>query len=656
MTKIKRYRKKKSQYYVIITLFIVSFNYFFVLHEINLDDNAHSDIQNLENYNVKTSESFGYEWYRLFGGSSDDNFVDTYCDISGNIYVSGNIGESGVIAKYNTSGDLQWNITLYPIIKVTNIIVDSSGNIYCTTVNTSINSFGFNIVKLNGSGEHVWTTFWGLSVMDHAYGIALDSSEYLYITGATNPGVGSTDILLLKYDTNGNKLWERIRDLSGSYDSALDISIDHLDDIYIAGSAGGSWGEGFVVKYSSDGDIRDQIILSSYTYDIKGITTGNPSGGAYVLGRYNSWGPSFLMQLDFYLNIVWVLNFSDICMTPIDVEMKRFSNNLYVVVSDVFENFFIFYHITTSGIIIKEQYWNIPSLYPNIRAIGTCIDNDQNIYVTGNIESKSGGDEGALLVKFGHDTDEDGLTDYQELNIYYTEFNNPDTDGDMLQDGAEVYGVNNTAFGNEPTNPNLSDSDYDGLNDFEEITGILNINFGNQATNPNQNDTDFDGLLDNEEIYGLKNVAYSYDPTDPNNPDSDDDDVPDQDETTIYFTNPNNDDSDFDLLTDYEEISGDENDYYHNDPTDPNSDDSDEDGLLDYEEINDLRTNPNSNDTDSDGYLDGWEIANGYDPRNPNDPPNDYNQTIPSYDFPLLISMIIFSMMAIFLKNKRQYS
>jgi hypothetical protein len=36
------------------------------------------------------------------------------------------------------------------------------------------------------------------------------------------------------------------------------------------------------------------------------------------------------------------------------------------------------------------------------------------------------------------DSDNDGLTDYQEINIYHTNPHNPDTDGDGYLDGAEV--------------------------------------------------------------------------------------------------------------------------------------------------------------------------------------------------------------------------
>lgn len=43
------------------------------------------------------------------------------------------------------------------------------------------------------------------------------------------------------------------------------------------------------------------------------------------------------------------------------------------------------------------------------------------------------------------DTDGDGLTDYEEVKIYHTDPNNPDTDGDGYKDGAEVKAGYNPA-------------------------------------------------------------------------------------------------------------------------------------------------------------------------------------------------------------------
>ena len=43
-----------------------------------------------------------------------------------------------------------------------------------------------------------------------------------------------------------------------------------------------------------------------------------------------------------------------------------------------------------------------------------------------------------ILTVQGNDTDNDGLTDVQETNLYNTDPNNPDTDGDGIQDGTEL--------------------------------------------------------------------------------------------------------------------------------------------------------------------------------------------------------------------------
>lgn len=69
------------------------------------------------------------------------------------------------------------------------------------------------------------------------------------------------------------------------------------------------------------------------------------------------------------------------------------------------------------------------------------------------------------------DKDQDGLSDWDEFNIYYTDPLDPDTDGDGLTDGDEVnmYG----------TNPKNKDTDGDNVDDKKEI---------DMGTNPLQKD------------------------------------------------------------------------------------------------------------------------------------------------------------------------
>jgi outer membrane protein OmpA-like peptidoglycan-associated protein len=179
---------------------------------------------------------------------------------------------------------------------------------------------------------------------------------------------------------------------------------------------------------------------------------------------------------------------------------------------------------------------------------------------------------------FGYvDSDEDGLTDGDERNVYKTDPFNPDTDGDGLRDGREVKETR--------TEPTKADTDGDGLDDGEEVEKYMT-----DATNP---DTDADGLNDGSEI-----KAYS---TDPKNADTDADELKDGEEVNNLKTKPNDKDTDKDGLADGSEVRG--------IGTDPLKVDTDNDGLSDGDEINTHKTDPKVADTDKDGLQDGREIT-----------------------------------------------
>ena len=234
------------------------------------------------------------------------------------------------------------------------------------------------------------------------------------------------------------------------------------------------------------------------------------------------------------------------------------------------------------------------------------------------------------------DSDGDGLSDGQEINIYGTNPINPDTDFDGLPDGEEVndYGTNPLSFDTDSdglpddqetqmgTNPNNPDSDSDGLNDGYEI----NIP---PYTDPTLADTDSDGLTDSEEIQLGTNptnpdsdgdgfndgneVAEGSGPNDYNDRpvDSDNDGLSDSWEITHFGDLSQDAPSDFDddTLINLDEYN------YNTDPTNP---DTDSDGLNDDQEVNVYGTNPTIADTDSDGLTDGQEVnIYGTNPINP---------------------------------------
>lgn len=84
------------------------------------------------------------------------------------------------------------------------------------------------------------------------------------------------------------------------------------------------------------------------------------------------------------------------------------------------------------------------------------------------------------------DRDGDGLSDYDEVTVYFTDPLNPDTDGGGIWDGVEI------STGTNPNDRHDDDSDRDGLVNADE-TPVY-------RTDPAMPDTDGDGVLDGQEI------------------------------------------------------------------------------------------------------------------------------------------------------------
>ena len=140
------------------------------------------------------------------------------------------------------------------------------------------------------------------------------------------------------------------------------------------------------------------------------------------------------------------------------------------------------------------------------------------------------------------DDDSDSMPDWWEITHF----------GDISQAAGDDYDSDNLTnleeYG-EGTDPDNPDCDGDGLNDGDEVN--------THSTDPLDPDTDDDGAEDGDEV---------AEGADPNDIDSDDDSLLDGEELNTYGTSPTNADSDGDNWCDVLEISGGSN---PNDPNDP---------------------------------------------------------------------------------------
>ncbi|GAH18436.1 unnamed protein product, partial [marine sediment metagenome] len=171
---------------------------------------------------VRKYNSSGVDlWTRQLGTSYGDDAEDVSTDLLGNVYIAGttkgNLGETGAenilsgafLAKYNTSGVLQWT-----------------------------EQFGSTTGGAIGRS------------------VATDLFGNVYIAGNTagslgGPNVGGIDVFLAKYDALGNQQWIEQFGSTNS-DSNYDVSTDSLGNIYIGGGTGTG---GFLAKYDATGEL-----------------------------------------------------------------------------------------------------------------------------------------------------------------------------------------------------------------------------------------------------------------------------------------------------------------------------------------------------------------------------------------------------------------
>ena len=131
----------------------------------------------------------------------------------------GNVPNDLFVVKYNSSGTKQWTKQLGTSSgdRAYGVAVDSSGNVYAAGYTagaldgSNAGSYDLFVVKYNSSGTRQWTKQLGTSGDDRANGVAVDSSDNIYVTGYTygsldgNTNAGSSDLFLVKYNSSGVK-------------------------------------------------------------------------------------------------------------------------------------------------------------------------------------------------------------------------------------------------------------------------------------------------------------------------------------------------------------------------------------------------------------------------------------------------------------------
>jgi len=229
---------------------------------------------------IKYNDWGEQKWMKTYGepGTFFGSLIEL--DDWGNVYILSNKDKNSrlsavanpdncIILKYDLHGRRQWlrrcGDTGNPFI-AGNIETDIFGNIFiCGSTREGNLSDPFITQKYDANGIELWTRTNNSGQWGYPTCLAVDRHGNAYIAGVMDYANTQSDILILKYNPQGDEKWAiDYNDPRNTRDTANKLAIDFSGNVYVAGSARGKyWSQFKTIKFSQTEEDSSVVPLMS---------------------------------------------------------------------------------------------------------------------------------------------------------------------------------------------------------------------------------------------------------------------------------------------------------------------------------------------------------------------------------------------------------
>ena len=339
--------------------------------------------------------------------NSTDKIRDMVLDDSGNIYVTGISyegislgGQNWLTTKYNANGELVWkqslNWTGNRSDVPASIALDKNNNVYVTGYGyvgpAPLLKEDLVVAKYNIKGNLEWTKSHSAptAYSAHGFSVVTDSSNYVYVSGYSYDS-----IITIKYSESGNTMWERtFFNIEANYVVPVYSKIDKQNNIIVNGWYTVATQDNFVtLKYDNDGNLLwDRIFDSPIgASDFSTAMVVDANSNVFITGNTftNNYYDALILKYSPFGDTLWVRTYdgdnnSDDLGTCITNDSL---NNVYVSgysKSDITYNDFVTLKYNPSGELLWVKKYTSPSiLYGSDKVESICLDQYNNVLITG---------------------------------------------------------------------------------------------------------------------------------------------------------------------------------------------------------------------------------------------------------------------------------